>query len=40
MKEANEEDPWKEPIKDLIDEYADIAEQNKKTDEQKIIQRL
>ena len=27
--EANKDDPWKEPIKDLIDKYADIAENNR-----------
>ena len=30
VEQANKEDPCKEPIKDLIDKYADIAEQNSK----------
>lgn len=38
--EANRDDPWKEPIKDLIDKYADIADQNQKQNEQRVIEKF
>ena len=31
MAEANSEDPFKDPIKDLIDEYAQLAEKSTST---------
>ena len=31
ISDAKKEDPWKEPIKDLIDQYADLAEKNEKS---------
>jgi len=40
VEDANREDPWKEPIKDLIDKYADIADQNAKDREAALIARI
>jgi hypothetical protein len=38
--EANKEDPWHEPIKDLIDQYAEQAEDNRKSEKQRIVHEL
>jgi hypothetical protein len=40
VEEANRDDPWKEPIKDLIDKYADIADQHTKDRESALIARI
>lgn len=40
VEDANKADPWKEPIKDLIDKYADIADQNAKDKETALIAKI
>ena len=43
ISDAKKEDPWKEPIKDLIDQYADLAEKNEKhaqSEKEETIQQL
>ena len=38
--EANKEDPWKEPIKDLIDKYVDKSDLTAKSNEQLVISKI
>lgn len=40
VEDANRQDPWKEPIKDLIDQYADVADKNAKDKEMAAIMKV